>query len=231
MFFLEDDNWRRVRSIVTPTFTLSRLKKVKPLVDDCVDEMINNLNDFIQNKSYGKNTTKTAVNVCQAIEAYSMHVVIQMGYGARVHSIIETNNPVVYSAKEFFSNISRLFTWSFIISEKYLYSVINEHNLSFFKTLALRITSERKRKCARNEEAKRNDFLQLMLDALEKDSSSNSSDDISNFNVCRRDISDRNSSNSEGDFSQNKEDKKFSYDFKTNKSTVMFDLTIKHMCL
>lgn len=169
--------------MISPTFTSSRLKKVKPLVDDCVNELIHNFDILL------KNQRKTEINVYQAFEAYSMDVVVQMGYGTKVHSLIEeTNNPLIQSAKTFFFNISKRFIWSFFISENILYALYNDDILTFFKNFALKITTARKIKYEKNQELKRNDFLQLIMDAWENNSSSESNNEHINFSVCKEKI-------------------------------------------
>ncbi|CAG2179078.1 unnamed protein product, partial [Oppiella nova] len=39
-----DDQWKRLRAIVSPTFSTGKLRKMRPLIDDCLQTMINNLN-------------------------------------------------------------------------------------------------------------------------------------------------------------------------------------------
>lgn len=145
--------------------------------------MIHNFNILL------KNQRKTQINVYQAFEAYSMDVVVQMGYGTKVHSLIEeTNNPLIQSAKTFFFNISKRFIWSFFISENILYALYNDDILTFFKNFALKITTARKIKYEKNQELKRNDFLQLIMDAWENNSSSESNNGNIHFSVCKEKI-------------------------------------------
>lgn len=50
-FFAEDSAWKRVRTITGPTFTTSKLKKMLPLMDKCVEQLKEYLNGQIQTKN------------------------------------------------------------------------------------------------------------------------------------------------------------------------------------
>ncbi|GFY56534.1 cytochrome P450 3A8 [Trichonephila inaurata madagascariensis] len=43
LFFLEDEPWKRVRNVVTPAFTTSKLKKMMVLLQTCCDTLVENL--------------------------------------------------------------------------------------------------------------------------------------------------------------------------------------------
>ena len=149
---------------------MSSLRKMKYLIDDCVDELINNFNIQLKNN---KNVNKSEINVFQAFEAYSIDAVVQMGYGTKIHSLIgEKNNPIIESVKAFFYNVAKHFTLSFFVTENFIFSPRNKLILSFFEKFTLKITKERMRKYE-NQKSKRNDFLQLMLDSCDISSSFN----------------------------------------------------------
>ena len=157
-----------MHSVISRTFTMSSLSKIKYLIDDCVDELINNFNIQLKNN---KNLSKTEINVFQAFEAFSIDAVVQMGYGTKIHSLIgEKNNPIIESVKAFFYNVAKHFTLSFFVTENFIFSPRNKLILSFFEKFTLKITKERMRKYE-NQKSKRNDFLQLMLDSCDISSS------------------------------------------------------------
>ena len=157
-----------MHSIISRTFTMSSLSKMKYLIDDCVDELINNFNTQLKNN---KNVKKAEINVFQAFEAFSIDAVVQMGYGTKIHSLIgEKNNPIIESVKAFFHNVAKHFTLSFFVTENFIFLPRNKLILSFFEKFTLKITKERMRKYE-NQKSKRNDFLQLMLDSCDISSS------------------------------------------------------------
>ena len=43
----EDEQWKRIRSIVTPTFSTGKLKRMKPRIDDALETLLANLEKAI----------------------------------------------------------------------------------------------------------------------------------------------------------------------------------------
>ena len=56
LFDARDEAWKKVRSILTPTFSALKLKELVPLIDDAVDILLMKLDEFAVNN--GKFTTK-----------------------------------------------------------------------------------------------------------------------------------------------------------------------------
>lgn len=135
--------------------------KMKHLIDNCVDELINNLNTQL-------NHNKNRINVFQVLEAYSIDAIVQLGFGTKVHSLIEEqSNLMTQTVKSFVNDSAKHFTWAFFVNENYLLYYILKTDTrtacSIFKNFVLKITNERMKKY-KNLHFKRNDFLQVMLD-------------------------------------------------------------------
>lgn len=45
-----DEQWKRIRSVVTPTFSTGKLKRMKPRLDDSIDTLMANFETFSQEK-------------------------------------------------------------------------------------------------------------------------------------------------------------------------------------
>src|SRR5690606_13685901 len=90
-----DDHWKRLRSVVTPTFAAGQLKRTKPLIADTARTMLKNMDSAV--------TSSSLVNVKQIYGAFTMHTVIQVAFGVKVDSLVDGNNPIITHAKKLFS--------------------------------------------------------------------------------------------------------------------------------
>jgi hypothetical protein len=103
--------------------------------------------------------------------AYSMEVVIQVAFGTKVNALIDETNPIIMNARKMFRNVSPKF---FIVlfapklAKLLKISAFDTNVTEFFKEFTLKIINERRK--SQNKE-KRVDFLQLMLDAIENNTS------------------------------------------------------------
>src|SRR3989442_6412305 len=51
MFFARDEDWKRVRSIASPTFTSGKMKKMYSLIRECVNDYIEDLDTYAEKKA------------------------------------------------------------------------------------------------------------------------------------------------------------------------------------
>ena len=95
-----DSEWKRIRSVMSPTFTTGKLKRMTPLILECVDTMNDNIDKIIA-KNEGQ--LSAPVDVKRITGAYAMEVVIQVAFGRKVSALIELNNPIIENASKMFS--------------------------------------------------------------------------------------------------------------------------------
>lgn len=67
---VKDEQWKRLRAIITPTFAAGKLKRMKPLIDDTVRTLQRNFTSALASSSL--------VNVKQLYGAFTMDTVIQV---------------------------------------------------------------------------------------------------------------------------------------------------------
>ncbi|CAG2172756.1 unnamed protein product [Oppiella nova] len=155
-----DDDWKRVRAIASPTFTSRKMRIMYALIDRCCDDFIDSLDKDVSN---GVNE----VELKRLMGAYTMDVIASCAFATKTNTYADPNNPFTTSA----FNLLKVPVWkgvletilpSFIVNT-YMYRHIvsaGGFEIDFFVNFAKSLIQKRKE----NHE-KRNDFLQLLMDA------------------------------------------------------------------
>ncbi|XP_054712374.1 cytochrome P450 3A8-like [Uloborus diversus] len=153
------EDWKRIRSIITPTFTTGKIKKMISIFRDCSQVCVNH---FMPYAKSGK-----SVDTKVFFEAVTMDVIASAAFSTKVDSQNDPNNKFVSSARDLFKNF---FGWRFILFlmvpklVKFLrISVLPLKETCFFRDITLNIIEERER-----TGKVRNDFLQLLLDTAKE---------------------------------------------------------------
>uniref|UniRef100_A0A673GY97 unspecific monooxygenase n=1 Tax=Sinocyclocheilus rhinocerous TaxID=307959 RepID=A0A673GY97_9TELE len=149
---VEDDDWRRIRSVLSPSFTSGRLKEMFGIMKTHSHILVDNL---------GKTAT--------FFGAYSMDVVTSTAFSVDIDSLNNPKDPFVTNIKKMlkfdFLNPLFLFTalFPFItpVLDKMDYALFPTSVTDFFYAALKKIKSERVAK----DHKKRVDFLQLMVDS------------------------------------------------------------------
>ncbi|CAG2180845.1 unnamed protein product, partial [Oppiella nova] len=93
LFFMPgDDDWKRVRSILSPVFTSGKLRAMMAHISDISDSFVNNLDDY---EKKGE-----VVDMRKYIGAFAMDVISACAYGINTESIKNTSHPIVTNAKK-----------------------------------------------------------------------------------------------------------------------------------
>ena len=67
-----DDQWKRLRSIVTPTFSSGSLRRIKPRIDETVQNLLNNFEIAVGEAP--------DVDVKRLFGSYTMDTIVQVFY-------------------------------------------------------------------------------------------------------------------------------------------------------
>ncbi|KAI1301928.1 Cytochrome P450 9e2 [Halotydeus destructor] len=153
---LRDDDWKRVRTILTPTFTSGKMKNMFPLMDKCGDDVIAYLRKDGENK-----------NLKQMFSMYTLEVIAQCCFATTPDTYNNPENQFFLSATGLFQpRRSRLFLFvalsllpKFIVTRLKI-SVLPEEHMTYFKHAIHHLIKERRQTGNRG-----NDFLQLLIDA------------------------------------------------------------------
>ncbi|XP_078096282.1 cytochrome P450 3A24-like [Mustelus asterias] len=175
ILIVEDDHWKRIRSVLSPAFTSGRLKEICPIIKRYAENLV-------------KNTEKRAklnesVDMKDIFGAYSMDVIISTAFSVDVDSINNPNDLFVTNAKELvkFNILDPTLLLSFIfpaiipVLEKLGFCFFSRHVNDFFMS----VLTDLKAKRQKGVQTDRVDFLQLMVDSQMTETSSQNQDDVS----------------------------------------------------
>ncbi|KAM8953030.1 cytochrome P450 3A9-like [Pelodytes ibericus] len=161
----EDEQWKRIRTVLSPTFTSGRLKQMFQIMKDYADLLARNVQ---------VNVDKEEPCVMKdVIGAYSMDVITSTSFSVHVDSLNKPNDPFVMHIKKVLKLglfnplliISALFPFVTPILEKMNVQFIPKDVTQFF----MRAVTGFKEKRKQGDHAGRVDFLQLMLDSRTTD--------------------------------------------------------------
>uniref|UniRef100_A0A8C4LF46 Cytochrome P450 3A n=1 Tax=Equus asinus TaxID=9793 RepID=A0A8C4LF46_EQUAS len=87
----EDEQWKRIRTLLTPTFTSGKLKEMFPIIGQYGDVLVRNLRNEAE-----KGKPVTLKNI---FGAYSMDVITSTSFGVNIDSLNNPQDPFVDNAK------------------------------------------------------------------------------------------------------------------------------------
>ncbi|CAD7683936.1 unnamed protein product [Nyctereutes procyonoides] len=157
----EDEEWKRIRTLLSPTFTSGKLKEMFPIIGQYGDVLVSNLRKEAEK---GK-----AINLKDIFGAYSMDVITSTSFGVNIDSL---NNP----QDPFVENIKKLLKFDFldpfffsILLFPFLTPVFEVLNIWLFpKSVTDFFTKSVKRmkeNRLKGKQKHRVDFLQLMINS------------------------------------------------------------------
>uniref|UniRef100_A0A667Z9U9 unspecific monooxygenase n=1 Tax=Myripristis murdjan TaxID=586833 RepID=A0A667Z9U9_9TELE len=187
---VEDDDWKRIRSALSPSFTSGRLKEMYSIMLNHSSNLVKSLSNR-ESATYHQSVVDTNLTdrndivftfSCRVFGPYSMDVVTSTAFSVDVDSINQPSDPFV-------ANIKRMVKFNFLnpllvlvvlfpflspIFEKMDVSFFPAEVLDFFYNFLKRIKADRNK----NEHKSRVDFMQLMVDSqisekTEEDKNSN----------------------------------------------------------
>ncbi|KAL8597011.1 hypothetical protein ACOMHN_050110 [Nucella lapillus] len=160
-------DWKRIRSIVTPTFSTSKLKMMEPQINRCSEVLADNLLEKIQEGQ--------KINVKDDFGAYTLDVIASTAFGLQVNSQKDASDPFLVNIKGFFANAGKIRVYNTIAT---FLPVLNPvvgwlrihpwfNKPMLFYTTNIRSMIEQ-RKADKNQ-SRSVDFLQLIINAEASD--------------------------------------------------------------
>ncbi|RWS04380.1 cytochrome P450 monooxygenase-like protein, partial [Dinothrombium tinctorium] len=156
---LENKNWKRVRRILTPLFSTANLKKMKPLIEECVSTLNKNL-EFAAKRNI-------PINVKDYFSAFAIDVISSSVFGVKIDSINNPQHAIVKNLRKFLGRHISLksilvFWWPSLMKSLDLY-LFDYKILVFLNDFITQLIKRRQQE--QNVETNRKDFIQLLMDA------------------------------------------------------------------
>lgn len=177
IFALQDDHWRRVRALMSPTFTSGKMRRMVKLLERCVEDLCHVFDEQIEAKRpTGSSTSEVSINLKDTYSLYTLDAITTCCYALKLErqrSVGDLNK--MASRDEFIKDALALFKFR-------LYRLLVAFVLPdiVFKLIGFEaIPSESLRPIAarvsgvisgrRKSDKKFDDYLQLLLDAKLQD--------------------------------------------------------------
>ncbi|NXA04240.1 CP3A9 protein, partial [Sapayoa aenigma] len=157
----EDEQWKRLRTVLSPTFTSGKLKEMFPIIKHYGEILVKNVQKQV------KNDDRLAVK--DIFGSYSMDVVTSTSFGVNIDSMNNPKDPFVREMKKLvkFDFFDPVFILSFVFP--FTAPLMAKMNLSIFPTAAvdffMRSVSKIKQEREKETHKGRVDFLQLMIES------------------------------------------------------------------
>ncbi|RDD39816.1 Cytochrome P450 3A14 [Trichoplax sp. H2] len=168
---LRDDHWKRIRNILVPSFTASKLKNMIPLFENSLEIMSEKLR-----KAAEDNET---IEIWNWYGKYTLEVVMATAFGIHADCQRNAEEPMLKHAAAIFrpsiftaglmAIMPSLMPIAKIVDRRYFGSI------EYLEKAAKRVISERQTNP--DENGKQKDMLQLMLDAGKNDPAGKMTDD------------------------------------------------------
>ncbi|CAG2177716.1 unnamed protein product, partial [Oppiella nova] len=151
------DDWKRLRSTITPTFSSAKMKTMYPMIRECLTDLLDVLDTYA--------ASNQEIDMKAMYGNYTMDVIATCAFSTKTNTHKDRKNPFMTNAVKFFRpQLSRVLMIRFF--PKALLKLFNINQaaddkvVDFFFQLTRRIIQERK-----SGHKKHNDFIQLVLNA------------------------------------------------------------------
>ncbi|XP_054499653.2 cytochrome P450 3A9-like [Agelaius phoeniceus] len=157
----EDDHWKRLRTVLSPTFTSGKLKEMFPIMKHYGEALVKNVQKQVKENS--------SISVKDIFGSYSMDVVTSTSFGVNIDSMNNPKDPFVREMKklvkfDFFNPVFLLsFAFPFLIPvmAKMNVNIFPNDAVDFFMRSLAKIKQDREKEAHKG----RVDFLQLMIES------------------------------------------------------------------
>jgi len=158
LFFMDaNDDWKRIRSIVSPAFTSGKLRNMCSPIEAISDKLVENL------RPYAKSGDE--FDARRLLDAFTMDVISRCAYGIELDSLNQPDHPVIVNAKKILNTnagLTQLLCGMFpAIARRLGLAYFDSDSVEFFDKLTLQILDKR----LKEDNYKRKSFL-LFVDLL-----------------------------------------------------------------
>lgn len=153
------NHWKGIRSVLTPTFTSGRMKRMFPLVGVKANDLIDYIHREIKSKS--------AVPIKKCFGLYTLEVISSCAFGMETNSLTQGISVFFTMVQKLFSvNPSRMLKFVLFLIFPTIFKVLKigfaQPELEYFKDIVAETMKQREK-----TEERRGDFLDIMMEARE----------------------------------------------------------------
>ncbi|XP_060116485.1 cytochrome P450 3A21-like [Heteronotia binoei] len=173
----KDEQWKRIRTVLSPTFTSGKLKEMFPIIVHHVKSLMKNIQAKVEREE--------PLDIKDHFGAYGMDVITSTSFGVTTDSMNNPDDPFVKEAQKLvkFDFASPLFILLYVFP--FLTPLLKKMGMSIFPRDATKFFAKSVAKIRENREKgsekTRVDFLQLMIDS-QKTSNANGSNGVAASN-------------------------------------------------
>ncbi|CAG2173908.1 unnamed protein product, partial [Oppiella nova] len=165
LFNTTDDTWKRLRTIMSSTFTSGKMRKMYPLVRQCLQEYLDHLDGVTRDG--GADIDAKAMH-----QNFTMDVIASCAFATKTNSQYDPNNPFVVNGRNVFVFRAIKLIPAFIFPKRInkllgIRTHLGEEPNNWICDLASHMLEKRR------NGFKNNDFLQLLIDAKAGDQNNN----------------------------------------------------------
>lgn len=157
LFFVLGAQWKRIRAIVTPSFSATKLKSMYSLMEECVRNTVHFLADKCSDGAVELDMKRILGNL-------TMDVIAKAAFATKIDSNLDSSNVFLRNATEFFNLKAHRYFAAFLLPQCILKFVLKsqfkESTNQFFIGISRHIIQTRREKNIRH-----NDLIQLLMDA------------------------------------------------------------------
>ncbi|KAL1768486.1 cytochrome P450 3A31, partial [Sigmodon hispidus] len=158
----KDEEWKRIRALLSPTFTSGKLKEMFPIIEQYGDSLVRHLR-----KEAERGKPVTMKETLRAFGAYSMDVITSTAFGLSVDSLNNPKDPFVEKARklikfDFFDPLFMsvvIFPFLTPLYEMLNVSMFPKDSIAFFKKF---VDQMRENRLDSKQEEKLDCFLLMM---------------------------------------------------------------------
>ncbi|NWW77824.1 CP3A9 protein, partial [Climacteris rufus] len=165
----EDEHWKRLRTVLSPTFTSGKLKEMFPIMKHYGEVLVKNVQQQVKKDS--------SLAVKDIFGSYSMDVVTSTSFGVNIDSMNNPKDPFVREMKKLvkFDFFDPVFILSFVFP--FVTPILAKMNISLFPAAGvdffMRSISKIKQEREKEPHKGRVDFLQLLIESQKSDNHGN----------------------------------------------------------
>ncbi|UXI22226.1 phosphatidylinositol N-acetylglucosaminyltransferase subunit Q [Sarcoptes scabiei] len=174
---IRDNAWKRIRSILSPMFTTSKLKKMESLMQTCIDSLTNAI----------EKQTDQSIMIRDTTGNFTMDVIAKCAFATETNAHQDKENYFIKNAVKIF-DFNLINTIVGIVTPRFLFDLFTSLRLpfyhrsenEFFINLGFHLIKQRQEREGKHFD----DMLQLMMDArLGKDERYEKADEFDSFQV------------------------------------------------